>query len=613
MNGPSRNSVRSLIATAFLLPALGHAQMEYALGKGGQYTQTGSNTVQANTGAAFQFDALSSLTGSLTLPNGQSDPLVYLSNDNAYEVLQNFDTQAAMDQAFPSGSYTFSSSGQTTAKLTLTGDLYPPVPQIIDGTWDASGNLLVDPTSDYVLNFNPFLGYATAGVLGEVLFTVSEGPGVDAVNSSWISRESPQVPTGTTIPAGTLTPGTYYSATLTYASDTTFDETSVPGAVLFATYARLTTFEILTQASPTTLPVATSEPASQIVASGSTVVFNFSASGSPAPSYQWYRDGAPLASATQAALVISGTTAADEGNYYCIAGNPSGSVESDSASLSISTTSDIGRLINISCRAHVGTGGGILIAGFAIGGLGTEGAEQLLIRGSGPALAPFGVTGAIPDPQLQLYSGSTVLGTNNGWAGNFAIASAASAAGAFAWNVVSSHDSALLEGLSSGPYTAQIAGQSGDTGVALVEVYDATPLGTYSPATPRLVNISARVQVGTGGNILIAGFVIGGATSKTVLIRASGPALVPFGVSGTLSDPMLQLYSGAKLLATKSGWGGNPQIAGIAASVGAFAWSNPASNDSAILVTLPPGAYTAQVAGSSGDTGVALAEVYEVP
>ena len=128
------------------------------------------------------------------------------------------------------------------------------------------------------------------------------------------------------------------------------------------------------------------------------------------------------------------------------------------------------------------------------------------------------------------------------------------------------------------------------------------------------MNLSARVQVGTGANILIAGFVVGGSTSKTVLVRASGPALVPFGVTGTLPDPKLSIINSASAtVASNNGWGGNPQIVSAAASVGAFGWGNPSSNDSAILVTLPPGAYTAQVAGASGDTGVALVEVYDVP
>jgi len=163
----------------------------------------------------------------------------------------------------------------------------------------------------------------------------------------------------------------------------------------------------------------------------------------------------------------------------------------------------------------------------------------------------------------------------------------------------------------------QDAGASGDTGIALVEVYDATPSGTYAPAFPRLINISARVQVGTGGNVLIAGFVIGGTTSKTVLIRGSGPALSAFGLSRVLPDPELQLSQSnadgsSTLLQADSGWGGDTQIAAAAASVGAFSWGTASTPDSAILVTLPPGSYTAEVSGASGDTGLALIEVYDV-
>jgi hypothetical protein len=129
--------------------------------------------------------------------------------------------------------------------------------------------------------------------------------------------------------------------------------------------------------------------------------------------------------------------------------------------------------------------------------------------------------------------------------------------------------------------------------------------------------VSARASVGSGGSVLIAGFVIGGSTAKTVLIRASGPALEQFGVTGVITDPMLQLYNvasgGAVLLASNDDWGGDPEIATAAASVGAFAWTDPASADCALLVTLPPGSYTAEVLGINGSSGVALVEVYEVP
>ena len=397
-----------------------------------------------------------------------------------------------------------------------------------------------------------------------------------------------------------------------------------------------------------TAPVITQQPSSQTIASGTTVVFTASINGTQAtgssassiraasvetrPStlatraanvtYQWFWNNSAILGATDSTYVLADATSANDGSYSCLVINSAGSVMTKPATLNIVQASEPGHLINISCRAGVGNGASILIAGFVVGGSGTSGAEPVLIRGSGPALVPFGVTGTLPDPQLQLYQSngngtSTLLGTNNGWAGNSLISSTAASVGAFTWNVTTSHDAALIQTLSPGPYTAQIAGAAGDTGVALAEVYDATPASSYTVTSPHLINISARVQVGTGGNILIAGFVIGGTTSNTVLIRGSGPALTPFGVPGVLPDPELSLYQSnsdgsSTLLQSDTGWGGDSQISATAASVGAFSWGTSATPDSAILVTLPPGAYTAQVAGASGDTGVALVEVYEV-
>jgi sugar lactone lactonase YvrE len=363
----------------------------------------------------------------------------------------------------------------------------------------------------------------------------------------------------------------------------------------------------------TSAPVITQQPSSQTIANATTVAFNAGATGLPAPTYQWYFNGAAIAGATGATLVIKGATAANAGTYTFTATNSTSSVQSSAATLALSSTTDVGRLINISCRSEVGTGGNILIAGFAVGGAGTSGAAPLLIRASGPALAAFDVSGLLPDPQLQLFENSTLLGSDSSWGGSTAIATAAASVGAFPWNTPSSHDSALFQTLSAGAYTAQVSGASGDTGIALAEVYDATPSGSRTASSPRLVNISARTQVGTDANILIAGFVIGGSTSKTVLIRASGPALAAFSVAGFLSDPALQLFSGSALIDSNIGWGGNSEVASAAVSVGAFAWASPTSADSALLVTLPPGAYTAQVAGASNDTGIALIEVYEVP
>jgi sugar lactone lactonase YvrE len=362
-----------------------------------------------------------------------------------------------------------------------------------------------------------------------------------------------------------------------------------------------------------TEPAFSSVLGPQTVSNGATVVFNGSTSSMPSSTYQWYFGGTPIAGATQPTLVVYHATPVNQGFYDCVATNALG-VATGTASLILVDTTDPGRLINLSCRSHVGAGADVLIVGFVVGGNGTSGSESLLVRASGPALIPFDVTGVLPDPDLRITSSTTysVIATNNGWGGDALVSNAAAAVGAFPWTDSSSHDSALLETLPAGPYTAVTAGFNGDSGIALAEIYDATPTGTYSPTTPRLINISARAQVGQGANELIAGFVIGGTTSKTVLIRASGPALTPFGVSGVLPDPQLQLNDSSGVIATNMGWGGDAQLAATSASVGAFSWGSSSTPDSAILVTLPPGAYTAMVSGASGDTGIALVEVYEV-
>jgi sugar lactone lactonase YvrE len=367
------------------------------------------------------------------------------------------------------------------------------------------------------------------------------------------------------------------------------------------------------------LGVSLSSP--QVTATSSHV----EARAASADTFQWYFNGSPLTdgngiSGSQTSTLVLSGSGASAGSYSCLIENSAGSVFTFPATLALSQTTDIGRLTNVSCRALVGTGSDILIAGFIVGGSGTSGSEPFLVRASGPALVPFDVTGTLSDPELELFnttSGTALVASNAGWAGSPQVTSTAASVGAFAWASPTSHDAALVESLASGQYTANVSGETGDTGVALAEVYDAAADGEYTPTNPRLVNISARVRVGTGSDSLIAGFVIGGSTSKTVLVRASGPALGQFDVAGTLPDPELQLYKSngdgtSNLLASNTGWGGDVELAAVAASVGAFSWGTSATPDSAILLTLPPGAYTAQVSGASGDTGIALVEVYEV-
>ena len=269
------------------------------------------------------------------------------------------------------------------------------------------------------------------------------------------------------------------------------------------------------------------------------------------------------------------------------------------------------RLINLAARAQVGTGANALIAGFVIGP-GTE--KNILIRATGPAIAaaPFNVTGTLADPVLTVFgpdSTTRIAATNDNWSATDATTFAAT--GAFALPA-GSRDAALVARLAPGAYTAQVTGTASTTGVALVEIYDAEPA-----ASSRLINTAVRAQVGTGASILIPGLVIGTGAPKNVLIRAVGPTLgaAPFNVPGVLAQPVVTLFSGPQAVATNTAWNAAPNAAAIrdaARAVGAFALAE-GSRDSALLVTLPPGAYTIQVAGANNTTGVALVEIYEVP
>jgi hypothetical protein len=278
------------------------------------------------------------------------------------------------------------------------------------------------------------------------------------------------------------------------------------------------------------------------------------------------------------------------------------------------------RLVNLSSRVHLSAGDASrgAIAGFVVS---STAPKQILIRAIGPALATFGLANPVPALQLQIFDhNATVLATNSGWSNNSEIAAAGDSVGAFKL-APNSRDAAVLLTLPAGSYTAQV--QSANSGTALVEVYDAA-VNTPAP-TKQLINISTRGVVGLGDDVMVAGFVIGGADPKRVLIRAVGPGLAAFGVADVLADPMLKLVDvqGATLTRNDN-WenalsGDSLPTTTTAAdvnaantAVGAFAF--PAgSKDAALVVTLKPGAYTAIVNGNSGTTGAALVEVYDLP
>ncbi len=271
-------------------------------------------------------------------------------------------------------------------------------------------------------------------------------------------------------------------------------------------------------------------------------------------------------------------------------------------------------IVNLSVRSTT-TAAAPLITGFVVSG---ATAKQVLIRAAGPALAqaPLNVAGALGDPNLQLYRGSTLTAQNDNWgnpAANAATITAASArVGAFPFPN-NSNDAALVTTLNPGPYTVIIGGGNG---IALAEVYEVLEANETS-GSRRLVNVSARGIV-TPAAPLIAGFVITGSAPQRVLIRGIGQTLGgdPFNVQGALANPQLTLFRGATAMKNNDDWFRDPDavlIRDASAKVGAFALNNQ-SVDAAMLIYLEPGAYTAQVGGptnGNNGTGIALVEVYD--
>lgn len=359
-------------------------------------------------------------------------------------------------------------------------------------------------------------------------------------------------------------------------------------------------------------PSITTHPASQSVTAGGSVTLGVVATGGGL-SYQWKLNGAAIPGATDATHTISNATLAAAGSYTVDVTNSVGTRTSNPATLTVEPGAEISRITNLAIRSRAGTGDDTLIVGVAVGGAGTVGAKPVLLRGVGPALTGFNVSGVLADPRLELFSGSNKITENDDWGGSAQITTVGAQVGAFPFPSATSKDAALYNtGFSPGSYSVQITGNGGTTGVALAEIYDATLSSSQTATSPRLTNVSARTRVGTGDDILIAGFAISGQQPKTVLIRAIGPGLTQFNVPGALVDPKLELFSGSTKINENDNWGGAASLATLFGNVGAFSLP-AASRDAVLLVTLAPGTYTAQVSGVGNTSGVGLVEVYEVP
>ncbi len=369
----------------------------------------------------------------------------------------------------------------------------------------------------------------------------------------------------------------------------------------------------LTVTAAATAPVITLQPRSQTATIGDSVTLSATVTG--ATSYQWQKGGAAIGGATSASYTLASVGTSDAGDYTLTATNAQGSAVSGVATLTISTNSPTGPaawLSNLSVRSNMASGQ-TLIVGFTVAG----GAENVLLRAVGPTLATvfpqfFPASSVMADPRISFYpsGASTATMTNDDW--DPSVGQTIASLGAFPLPP-GSKDAAVVSAVNGANNTAWVQGTG--SGTVLVEAY---ALGSTN--TPRLSNVSARNHVGTGADILIAGFVLKGTGTKKLLIRGIGPGLVYvfpqfFSASAVLADPKLEIHDSAgALVTTNNDW--DVSLLSAFDAVGAYHFQT-GSKDAAIIVDLPASAagtsYTAQVSGADGGTGEGVVEVYELP
>jgi hypothetical protein len=258
------------------------------------------------------------------------------------------------------------------------------------------------------------------------------------------------------------------------------------------------------------------------------------------------------------------------------------------------------RLSNVSARAFV-TGEQQLVAGFTIQGSESKTVGLRVLGPSLPLSESSAATG-MPDPVLELRDDNgRVINSNDDWeTSNSRIAR-------IQQTKLAPHNQkepAIVAALPPGDYTVTVRDANKSAGIALVEAYDLS-----APRTSSLANFYVRGFVGTGDEVLSGGIVVRGTAPEQVLFRALGPDLGNSGTANPLADPVLEIRDNNGMrVASNDNWRDSSQSEEIS-SIGL---EPDSETDSALLLTLVPGNYTAIVRDAAGSTGVAQLETYEL-
>jgi hypothetical protein len=368
----------------------------------------------------------------------------------------------------------------------------------------------------------------------------------------------------------------------------------------------------------------TAPPSAQNAVAGGTATFSVGATGVGPLTYQWRKDGVPIAGATGSTLTLSAITAASAGSYDVIVRDSASTLTSSAAKLTVTAAPPVAttvpaHLINLSVLAPLVTAGDSFSLGYVVNGATATNAKPLVIRAAGPSLGALGVGGTLIDPKIELYAGSTKTGENDDWGGSSATAAAMAAVGGFPYTGPASRDAAVAANIIARDNSVKISAGAfapSATGTVIAEVYDATPAASFNATTtPRLINFSVIKSVGSSVTL---GFVVGGSvgTTENVLVRAIGPTLgaAPFNVGGAMGDPKVELFDATgKSIAMNDNWGGTTALSAAFGQTGAFSLAT-GSKDAALVAQLAPGNYSVVVTPVAGTTGgIALLEVYDVP
>ncbi len=614
------------------------------LGDAGSYTAVATNSAGSATSSA----AVLTVTAPATAPSFTTQPAnqTALAGANA--------SLAAAASGSPAPTYQWQKggvniAGATASTLTLTGvttgdngSSYTVIATNSAGSATSNAAVLTVTTPATAPSFTTQPANQTALAGGNASFAATAS-GSPAPTYQWQKG-------GVNIAGAT-------ASTLTLTGVTTGDNGSSYTVIATNSAGSATSSAaLLTVSTLATAPSIATQPVSQTAQVGAGVSMVVSATGTPTPSYQWSKNGVIISGATVATYSLASAVSGDAGSYTVVATNSAGSVTSNPAVLTVNAlpatpaaatpttpanpatpttpatpaapaspvapstpaapiiatppsqaglpTVNYARLSAVSVRSQTGSGDATLIAGVVLKG---SVAKSVVVRGVSSTLPAMGVSGALTDPFLTLYQGTSRMGSNDNWGGGPSLLQAFSSVG-LAPLAGNSLDAALAPALAPGVYTAALTGAGSTTGIALLEVYDDEPANLNSS----LAALSVRSYSGPGADVLIVGLLVTGNAPLQVVVRGIGPSMGA-SVPTRLADTELRVFDSANnQIQYNDNWGGGTALANAFAAVGLMPL--PAtSKDAAAIVTLTPGVYTIQVSGVGGTSGVALAEVYALP